>query len=333
MPPHLHRAALQDFSDDVRQALGTLLLSELRESAWLQAQLGIINGGLGLKDAAKHAPAAYLASVWACKDLCARIDPAFGIDDLEEAENFKDALAELRNSCLPEANLEFSGRHVTQKHLSSMVDGRVKEELRNVCRGDRAALAHLNLVSQPCAGAWLLAPPKDDGRQMETNLFRVALKRWLRMPVLCNDGYCPCCGDLMDTYGDHALVCSCHGDRTVKHNTIRNIYYDEALATAWRVEREKANLLPQRPVEDGIKVETGARRPADVWIPRTGRMSGEALDFACTSGMRADFMNRTIEDGSAIFPWYEDFKRSYRDTDQKCADEGFTISSWKGKTP
>ena len=124
---------------------------------------------------------------------------------------------------------------------------------------------------------WLTAPPVRDGREFESTLFRVALKRRLRLRVAPEDTYCPCCGEVMDSFGDHALVCSCKGDRTVRHNAIRDIVHQEGLLAGTAAVKEKAGLLPARPAEDGVGHVDGHRRPADVWFPRVqGNTGGNA---------------------------------------------------------
>ena len=44
---------------------------------------------------------------------------------------------------------------------------------------------------------------------MEASLFQVALARRLRQRLVVADGWCPLCGEVMDTLGDQALVCCC----------------------------------------------------------------------------------------------------------------------------
>ena len=79
VPPNLHREALQLFSADLRSGLEVLAEAELSDQAWLQAQLGILNGGIGLRDPERHAPAAYVSSVWSCQNLYKRSDPGFDL--------------------------------------------------------------------------------------------------------------------------------------------------------------------------------------------------------------------------------------------------------------
>lgn len=104
--------------------------------------------------------------------------------------------------------------------------------------------AHVALSGLPGAGIWLTTPPADDGRAMDASLFQIALKCRLCMPVFSNDGFCPSCGDCMDTFGDQALVCSCTGDRTVRHHALRNRFHEDVSTAGMSPEKEKAGLLP-----------------------------------------------------------------------------------------
>jgi len=130
----------------------------------------------------------------------------------------------------------------------------------------------------------------------------------------------------MDIYGDHALVCSCNGDRTVRHNALRNEVYQELVTAGVRPEREKAGLLPGRPAEDGIPVAASARRPADIWMRRGAQGNAQALDFAVTSGLRSDHYWQVLDDPGRVFADYEAFKRDYKQTDQICRDQGLLFT-------
>ena len=94
-------------------------------------------------------------------------------------------------------------------------------------------------------------------------------------------------------------------------------------------ELEKPDLLLPRPLlgalpEDGMARDT-ARRPADVYMPRWHRGTPACLDFAVTSGMRDNFLARSILDNKAALIDYEDFKCSHLDTKRHCDREGMTF--------
>ena len=157
------------------------------------------------------------------------------------------------------------------------------------------------------------------------------VKRWLRIPLHPSEYHCPHCDEMMDIYGDHGLVCSCGGDRTKRHNLLRNEVFHLCNSSGLNPEMEKPGLLQPRPLV-GSSHESGAtrdpnlnRRPADVYIPKWRRGTPAALDFAVTSGLRKDIVGRSAEDGSSATILYEEFKRSHLDTAKLCKEEGITF--------
>ena len=64
----------------------------------------------------------------------------------------------------------------------------------------------------------------------------------------------------------------------------------------------------------------------DVWLPRGPDGRPTAVDFAVSSGLRADVVACTAVDGSAVAAQYEDRKRNYLDTDKQCASVGLAFS-------
>jgi hypothetical protein len=152
----------------MRRGLEDVVRRPVDERGWSQAQLGMSEGGSGFRDPSKHAPAkhalaAYPASIQGCADKCRSISPGYGRRgfDKERAEE------ELRN----EVNL---GASLTgpawerQKYFSSLVDARIREALEKGPGADGAYKQHWALVKLPGAGAWLTAPPAGDGRHLES---------------------------------------------------------------------------------------------------------------------------------------------------------------------
>ena len=48
----------------------------------------------------------------------------------------------------------------------------------------------------------------------------------------------------MDRFGEHALTCPCAGDRTRRHNALRNVVHNAAQEGGLGPDKEKAGLLP-----------------------------------------------------------------------------------------
>ena len=104
----------------------------------------------------------------------------------------------------------------------------------------------------------------------------------------------------------------------------------EATAAKCSPEREKAGLLPGRPVEDGAIVKDlglqgdRLRRPADIYLPRGcggSRRQPAAQDWAVTSGLRADKVDHVAAGTADILAEYTSFKETYKDTLAKCEEQ------------
>ena len=119
------------------------------------------------------------------------------------------------------------------------------------------------------------------------------------------------------------LVCCGGGDRTRRHNLLRNIVYFTCASAGLYPELEKPGLLPARPLQGG-RLEDGsrnhesddpsARRPADVFIPRWRAGPAACLDFAVTSGLRPEVIAESATNADAACTRYEDFKKTYKNT-------------------
>ena len=154
------------------------------------------------------------------------------------------------------------------------------------------------------------------------------IQRWLRVPIHESEFFCPFCDEVVDKHGDHCLTCTCGGDRTKRHNLIRNEVFHFCSSSGLNPELERPGLLQPRPLagsrhEDGSKRDpTNGRRPADVYLPRWRRGAPAALDFAVTSGLRSDIVSRSAVDGSIATKLYEEYKRSHLNTEASCQEEG-----------
>ena len=281
-------------------------------------------GGIGLRSAQRHADVAFISSqcqtsslqsaLWAC--------PEAGHD-----ADFRAALAELQQSILAPLLASIDrGEQVPQRVLSRALDKQERELVVQDPSTSEDLKAHLELTSASGAERGLNElPSKSDGNHISAELFRVAIARRLRVPLLTEPSCCPMCGTALDIYMDHALVCQCGGDRTLRHHAVRDSLFSSCCRGGLSAERERAGLLPPRPPEDEgpCAVAAQTRRPADVWLPRGPKGRGLAIDFAITSGLRRDFLGQSAVDATAVTAQYEDRKRTYLDTEAQCAAAGF----------
>ena len=163
-------------------------------------------------------------------------------------------------------------------------------------------------------------------------LSRTAILQWIRAPLAPNDTTCHLCSGVLDRYGDHCALCPNGGDRTRRHNHLRNYTYHYAASAGLHPELERPGLLQPRPfmgcsTENGTNpLDPSARRPADVYLPRWRRGLPLAMDFAVTSGHRQDLRNLTEDVATAATTSYEDHKRNHLDTAALCAAEGIAFA-------
>ena len=230
-------------------------------------------------------------------------------------------------------------KDLKQRVLSSEIDAGALRQLTDPQSTSLSFRAHMSLLGLEGAGTWLHAIPSEAlGTKITPQLYVPMLQRRLRMPLFKEPFFCPLCDGLMDVWADHALTCACGGDRTKRHNLVRNTFARLAASAGWQPELEKPGLLHPRPSqggrpEDGSEGSEGnegeqrssARRPADVYVPRWDLGGSAALDFAVTSGLRAGQLEQTAADGLSCLTSYEHRKKTFLDTAEQCASEGITF--------
>ena len=324
-PPGLHRDSLEAFDSDVRKCLEHMCTGPLTAEAWAQATLGTSVGGLGLRLAWLHAPAAYIASLAGTASACVGLDPAY---DPASNSAYLAAVTTHNQNVSPHDHLSVPVHpHTRQRQLSQALDRAVVSRMLTPEPGRVAARAHLKLLELPGAGAWLHAPPSEAlGLHVEPRLFRTMVQLRLRLPVTVGDAACPLCDGVADQFGDHSRSCPCGGDRVKRHNRLRSILAARVQAAGLTVEVEKSGLLPLRPDADEAAAGgrgMGHRRPADVWVAQWGLHGPAALDLAVTSGMRTGAaLAQSAQSSQAAVEAYEAQKRTHLQTAKHCADEG-----------
>lgn len=147
--------------------------------------------------------------------------------------------------------------HVEERHAKqSWWTGKVHEAMHRdlVASASERDQCRFKLQGMPHTTAWM-APAQNSGvgRRMEPSEYRIALKWWLGMRLVGGDagGPCPCCGESMDTMGDHMVSCK-YNQLARRHDAVRD-------ALAWTLR------------EHGIACRTevtigGKMRPGDLGV-------------------------------------------------------------------
>ena len=158
----------------------------------------------------------------------------------------------------------------SQKELSKAIDNYTLKQLKASKMDDAKYQAHLNHTTASGAGQWLhTVPSKALRKHVDASHFQVMIQRWLRTPIYEETFHCGYCDDIVDRYGDHCLVCSCGGDRTKRHNLLRNEVCYTCLGAGLAAELERPGLLQPRPLigptpGNGTPNPEELRWPADV---------------------------------------------------------------------
>jgi hypothetical protein len=311
-------------------ALSSILQLDVSGEECARAQWATKVGGLGLRSCHKHAHVAFMSRVLSTVDLQSKIWPEITRARVLSDPCVIDAFSALQ-SCIPQslAALLANGEPVPQKMLSHAIDRASFNAVLGDMGTEEHMKAHLQLVSAEGADAWLHATPNDEAHtKVSSELFKISVARRLRMRLLHEHSACPCCGAGMDVFMDHALVCPCGGDRTLRHNALRDCFFRFVVEFfGIKAQKEKQGLLPARPQDESVQgdVLRSGLRPADVWLPSYSDGKPCAVDFAVTSGLRSDCVRSAANDPSPIWEAYENFKRRHADTATRCSDQGMSF--------
>ena len=156
---------------------------------------------------------------------------------------------------------------------------------------------------------------------MEPAVFVQELRFRLGMPDASEDTWCPKCDAVLDKLSHHAAVCVAGGERTLRHNAVRDVVFDWAVRAGLAPEKERAGLLPPHASEDA---SSARRRPADVYLPSWAG-SPAALDFAVTAPQRQETLAQAGKEAGAAAADYARHKEAHLGTAAACAAQGITF--------
>ena len=322
VPPQFPGEPLQDFDQRVRACFGGLTGLHLDTTQWEQAARGFAQAGLGLRSAGADAPAAYLASLGGCVDLCVQLDPHYLDTRLADTSNVQAALQaySARGGSFT-ADEALTRR---QKALTSKLDD--VSWARQLAAAPLTAQALLRSEAEPGARAFLVAVPHGATR-MDPATFTCELRYRLGVPDALNDSWCPKCDAVLDTFSHHAGICAAGGERTLRHHSARDVLHTWAERAGLQPEKERSGLLlPDRP--DGAG---GRRRPADIFVP-SYLGSPTAFDLAITGPQRQETLAEAGRKSLAAATSYAKVKMTHLNTFEECRAQGVRFTPMVAET-
>ena len=217
----------------------------------------------------------------------------------------------------------------SQKSLSAKIEAKVCHHLLDPTAHDRHRIAHLSLNRLPGAGAWLFALPVSLDSHIPSPLFNAcACPFGPRTPTAHSVAKSWTDGEIM------LLVCSCGGDRVIRHNLIRDVVHSAANDSAGlgAILEKPGLLIPRDPLDsdrppnpDPPDPSSPSRRPADVWVPRGPGGGPEAWDFSVTSALRLGPAAPDPAAFAGVFSSVETRKKAFLDTASQCSHVGITF--------
>lgn len=296
-PPSKSHLASLAFDEVIRAALSEILCSPLSDEAWIQATLPVHIGGLGLRSAASHAPAAYFSSVFSTKDLTAQLIEEYVPPSLAEAA-----------ATLPISPLREDGSPRTQKEVSWAIDKSLHDSLMARAAHDERSKARLQSLTLPHNGDFLnVVPSKSLGLAIPSPEFRMVTSYRLGIPLYPAEAPCPVCGKQSDEYGDHAVACGGEYERISRHDRLRDCIFGAATTAA---------LCPKKEV----MVTSTQSRPADILLPTWTRGQPAALDATVISSLQQATRKGASENSGHALAIAEARKRAAHAAN--CRDQG-----------
>ena len=196
-----------------------------------------------------------------------------------------------------------------QKALTTLSD--TASWNRHLSESSITARALLRSEAEQGARAWLAAVPGGKTR-MEGAAFVAELRRRLGVADAPADTWCPKCDGIMDRFSLHAGTCAAGGERTQRHNALRDLLASWADRAGLQPEVEKPGvLLPQRPDEARL----AQRRPADIFLPSLSG-SPAAIDLAVTAPQRQESLAQASQQAAAAASQYAAVKSAHQNTAQ-----------------
>ena len=278
VPPDFIGQAAKDFDVIMRKALESIVGGPMSEWSWLKASLPSSRGGVNLRSASLHAPAAFLASSSHSQVLVGKM---LGHPPGRFIHTSSAVTALSITASRPDwKSLEDIDIPLRQHSLSLAIDEVLHKRLLSSAPSARSRALALS-SGLPHAGDWLNGVPlKALGLHLQDREFRCCLRYWLGVPLHSEPYSCPECHSSADPFGDHQVGCGGNGDRISRHNAIRDVVFSAAQSAALAPSKETPSLVPN-----------SLSRPADIFLPTWNRGRSAALDVHVISPLQQLTLN------------------------------------------
>ena len=308
-PPSLALDELHAFDEQVRCTFTECQAIDTTDSSWMQAQLSLSRGGLGLRSLAHHSNAAFIASI----STAGLASPS---------DNFLADAVNSYNRCVPPESAidinSLTSSPCRQHTLSAALENIQFNSLFS--QSSVADKARLLSVSSPHASAWLSVVPSPGlGLSLDPNEHQMAIKWWLGLNTSPGSPPCALCPEHpLDPLGHHAVTCKRGGDAISRHNKLRDV----VLQTCHR-----ACISAKAEAGSGLGHELRNTRPADILASNWLCGKPAAFDLTVVSPLNPTFISEAGRTAGSAAVAAE--LRKHSANDAKCSELGWTcIPLW-----
>ena len=273
-PPSLILNATTLFDNAIREAVEDITGGPLFDWSWSKTNLPCSMGGLNLRSAVLHAPAAYISSIVESFGLVSQIlrhnpDPP---RSLPSAISSLASSTKMTWQCLEDIDVP-----LCQKSFSHSIDEACFSTLVEAAPDVRSKALALS-TSLPHAGDWLnVVPSPALGLRLLDQEFHLYLDYWLGVRMTEGPRTCPACRktSAIDPMEDHQVGCGRNSDHIHRHDTLRDALFAASQSVALAPRKEVPSLIPG-----------SCSHPADIFLPNWCDGRPTALDVTVISTMQ-----------------------------------------------
>jgi hypothetical protein len=246
---------LDNFDNLLRKGLSDIVNVNLTDLAWVQANLPVREGGLGIRSVALLAPSAFLASAAGTLDLQMAILSRVVVPNDPAVQATLAVWCSRHKTCAPVDNAAKLQCNWDQASID------VGKDILSAGFQDPHNKARLLATSAPFSSDWLTALPISScGLRLDNDAVRIAVG--LRLGAPLGEAHTCVCGHAVDVRGIHGLACRRSASRMSRHQIINDLVY-RALTRAG---------IPSVKEPQGLSRTDGKRPDGLTLIPwRSGR--------------------------------------------------------------
>ena len=165
------------------------------------------------------------------------------------------------------------------------------------------------------------------GLHLKAAEFVVRVKYRLGLQIFPYEGMCVACPAVSETSGDHAVSCGWGGERTNRHDAIRDCLFSTCVQSCLGPTRKDRALIPSRQA-----------RPADIYLPSWSGGLDTALDITVINPLQQTLMDRSAANPGHALQVAFDRKMSRHGEDCRTAGIAFmplpldTLGAWGEST-